>query len=50
MTATMIKLALAGVRSRLLASALTIVLSSAAAATIVLALEVAARSTCHSRR
>jgi putative ABC transport system permease protein len=42
MTATLIKLAFAGIRSRLLASALTILLSSAAAATIVLALEVGA--------
>jgi putative ABC transport system permease protein len=40
MTATLVKLAFAGIRSRLLASALTILLSSAAAATIVLALEV----------
>jgi putative ABC transport system permease protein len=39
-TATLVKLAFAGIRSRLLASALTILLSSAAAATIVLALEV----------
>jgi putative ABC transport system permease protein len=42
MTATLIKLAFAGMRSRLLASALTILLTSAAAATIVLALEVGA--------
>jgi putative ABC transport system permease protein len=42
MTATLIKLAFAGIRSRLLASGLTILLSSAAAATIVLALEVGA--------
>jgi ABC-type lipoprotein release transport system permease subunit len=42
MTATLIKLAFAGIRSRLLASALTILLSSVAAATIVLALEVGA--------
>ncbi len=42
MTATLIKLAFAGIRSRLLASALTVLLSSAAAATIVLALEVGA--------
>jgi ABC-type lipoprotein release transport system permease subunit len=42
MTVTLIKLAFAGIRSRLLASALTILLSSAAAATIVLALEVGA--------
>ena len=42
MTATLIKLAFAGLRSRLLASALTVLLSSAAAATIVLALEVGA--------
>jgi putative ABC transport system permease protein len=42
MTATLVKLAFAGIRSRLLASALTILLSSAAAATIVLALEVGA--------
>ena len=42
MTATLIRLAFAGIRSRLLASALTILLSSAAAATIVLALEVGA--------
>jgi hypothetical protein len=40
MTATLVKLAFAGIRSRLLASALTILLSSVAAATIVLALEV----------
>jgi putative ABC transport system permease protein len=40
MTATLIKLAFAGIRSRLLASGLTILLSTAAAATIVLALEV----------
>jgi ABC-type lipoprotein release transport system permease subunit len=40
MTATLVKLAFAGIRSRLLASLLTILLSSAAAATIVLALEV----------
>jgi putative ABC transport system permease protein len=40
MTTTLVKLAFAGIRSRLLASALTILLSSAAAATIVLALEV----------
>jgi putative ABC transport system permease protein len=40
MTATLVKLAFAGIRSRLLASGLTILLSSAAAATIVLALEV----------
>ena len=42
MTPTLIKLAFAGIRSRLLASGLTILLSSAAAATIVLALEVGA--------
>jgi putative ABC transport system permease protein len=42
MTATLAKLAFAGIRSRLLASALTILLTSAAAATIVLALEVGA--------
>ena len=42
MTATLVRLAFAGIRSRLLASALTILLSSAAAATIVLALEVGA--------
>jgi putative ABC transport system permease protein len=41
-TATLAKLAFAGIRSRLLASALTILLSSAAAATIVLTLEVGA--------
>jgi putative ABC transport system permease protein len=40
MTAMVVKLAFAGIRSRILASALTIVLSAAAAATIVLALEV----------
>jgi ABC-type lipoprotein release transport system permease subunit len=40
MTATLVKLAFTGIRSRLLASVLTILLSSAAAATIVLALEV----------
>jgi putative ABC transport system permease protein len=37
-TATLVKLAFAGIRSRLLASALTILLASAAAATIVLRL------------
>ena len=42
MTATLIRLAFAGIRSRLLASGLTILLSTAAAATIVLALEVGA--------
>jgi putative ABC transport system permease protein len=42
MTATLLKLAFAGTRSRALASGLTILLSSAAAATIVLALEVGA--------
>jgi putative ABC transport system permease protein len=42
MTATLVKLAFAGIRSRLLASALTILLAGAAAATIVLALEVGA--------
>jgi putative ABC transport system permease protein len=42
MTPTLFKLAFAGIRSRLLASALTILLSSVAAATIVLALEVGA--------
>jgi ABC-type lipoprotein release transport system permease subunit len=42
MTATLVKLAFAGIRSRLLASALTILLSSVAAATIVLAVEVGA--------
>jgi putative ABC transport system permease protein len=41
-TATLIRLAFAGIRSRLLASGLTILLSTAAAATIVLALEVGA--------
>jgi ABC-type lipoprotein release transport system permease subunit len=40
MTATLVKLAFTGIRSRLLASALTILLTSAAATTIVLALEV----------
>lgn len=40
MTATLVKLAFAGMRSRLLASALTVLLASSAAATIVLALEV----------
>jgi putative ABC transport system permease protein len=40
MTVTLVKLAFAGLRSRLLASGLTILLASAAAATIVLALEV----------
>src|SRR5262245_52835448 len=40
MTVTLVKLAFAGIRSRLLASGLTILLSGAAAATIVLALEV----------
>jgi putative ABC transport system permease protein len=42
MTATLVKLAFAGIRSRLLASALTILLSSVAAATIVIALEMGA--------
>jgi ABC-type antimicrobial peptide transport system permease subunit len=42
MTATLVKLAFAGIRSRLLASALTVLLSAVAAATIVLALEVGA--------
>ena len=42
MTITLVKLAFAGLRSRLLASALTVLLCSAAAATIVLALEVGA--------
>jgi putative ABC transport system permease protein len=42
MTVTLVKFAFAGIRSRWLASALTILLSSAAAATIVLALEVGA--------
>jgi putative ABC transport system permease protein len=42
MTATLVRLAFAGIRSRLLASVLTLLLSSAAAATIVLALEVGA--------
>jgi putative ABC transport system permease protein len=42
MTVTLVKLAFSGIRSRLLASLLTILLSSAAAATIVLALEVGA--------
>jgi putative ABC transport system permease protein len=42
MTATLAKLAFAGIRSRLLASGLTILLSAAAAATIVLTLEVGA--------
>jgi putative ABC transport system permease protein len=42
MTATLLKLAFAGIRSRALASGLTILLSGAAAATIVLALEVGA--------
>jgi ABC-type lipoprotein release transport system permease subunit len=41
-TATLAKLAFAGIRSRLLASALTVLLSAAAAATIVLTLEVGA--------
>jgi ABC-type lipoprotein release transport system permease subunit len=40
MTGTLVRLAFAGIRSRLLASALTVLLTSAAAATIVLALEV----------
>jgi ABC-type antimicrobial peptide transport system permease subunit len=40
MTVTLVKLAFAGIRSRLLASLLTILLSGAAAATTVLALEV----------
>lgn len=42
MTATLVKLAFAGIHSRLLASALTILIASAAAATIILALEVGA--------
>jgi hypothetical protein len=42
MIPTLVKLAFAGIRARLLASTLTILLSSAAAATIVLALEVGA--------
>jgi putative ABC transport system permease protein len=42
MTLTLVRLAFAGIRSRLLASALTVLLSSAAVATIVLALEVGA--------
>ncbi len=42
MTATLVRLAFAGIRSRLLASMLTILLSTAAAATIVIALEVGA--------
>ena len=40
MTALLFRLAFAGIRSRLLASALTIAIAGAAAATIVLALEV----------
>jgi putative ABC transport system permease protein len=40
MTALLLRLAFAGIRSRLLASALTIAIAGAAAATIVLALEV----------
>ena len=40
MTALLFKLAFAGIRSRLLASALTIAIAGAASATIVLALEV----------
>ena len=40
MTAMLFRLAFAGIRSRLLASALTITIAGAAAATIVLALEV----------
>jgi putative ABC transport system permease protein len=42
MTGTLVKLAFAGIRARLLASALTILLSGTAAATIVLRLEVGA--------
>jgi hypothetical protein len=42
MTATLVKVAFAGIRSRLLASALTMLIASAAAATIVLAVEVGA--------
>ena len=42
MTITLIRLAFAGIRSRILASALTILLCTASAATIVLALEVGA--------
>ena len=40
MTAMLVRLAFAGIRSRLLASALTIAIAAAAVATIVLALEV----------
>ena len=40
MTALLFRLAFAGIRSRLLASALTIAIAGAASATIVLALEV----------
>ncbi len=40
MTALLFRLAFAGIRSRLLASALTVAIAGAAAATIVLALEV----------
>jgi ABC-type lipoprotein release transport system permease subunit len=40
MTATLIRLAFSGIRSRALASALTVFLAAAAAATVVLALEV----------
>ena len=42
MTAMLFRLAFAGIRSRLLASTLTIAIAGAAAATIVLALEVRA--------
>src|SRR4029450_8280449 len=40
MTATLLRLAFSGIRSRLLASSLTILLAAAAAATLVLALQV----------
>jgi putative ABC transport system permease protein len=40
MTATLVRLAFSGIRSRLLASGLTVLLAASAAATIVLALEV----------
>src|SRR5262245_40320012 len=42
MTATLLRLALAGIRTRLLATVLTIVIGAAAAATLVIALEVRA--------
>ena len=40
MTRTLVRLAFSGIRSRILASTLTVLLAGAAAATVVLALEV----------